>query len=113
MPTFLDFEKPLAELDARVNELRDTAQAGALNIDPNREAPGEVGAHVAGDLCQADAMAEDAGCAASRRPHFKDYVAGLVEEFVPLSGDRSFGDDHAIVGGLGKLKGRKIMLIRP
>src|SRR3546814_8058656 len=45
------------------------------------------------------------------RPHFKDYVAGLVEDFVPLSGDRAFGNDQAIIGGLGRLDGRKIMLI--
>src|SRR3546814_20999309 len=45
------------------------------------------------------------------RPHFKDYVAGLVEDFVPLSGDRAFGNDQAIIGGLGRLDGRQPMLI--
>ena len=45
------------------------------------------------------------------RPHFKDYVAGLIEDFVPLAGDRNFGEDEAIVGGLGRLGGRKVMLI--
>jgi acetyl-CoA carboxylase carboxyl transferase subunit alpha len=45
------------------------------------------------------------------RPHFKDYVAGLTEDFVPLAGDRNFGEDQAIVGGLGRLAGRKVMLI--
>jgi acetyl-CoA carboxylase carboxyl transferase subunit alpha len=45
------------------------------------------------------------------RPHFKDYVAGLIDDFVPLAGDRNFGDDQAIIGGLGRLAGRKVMLI--
>jgi acetyl-CoA carboxylase carboxyl transferase subunit alpha len=45
------------------------------------------------------------------RPHFKDYVAGLIDDFVPLAGDRNFGEDQAIVGGLGRLAGRKVMLI--
>ena len=45
------------------------------------------------------------------RPHFKDYVAALIEDFVPLAGDRAFGEDEAIVGGLGRLGGRKVMLI--
>jgi acetyl-CoA carboxylase carboxyl transferase subunit alpha len=45
------------------------------------------------------------------RPHFKDYVTGLIEDFVPLAGDRGFGEDKAIIGGLGKLRGRKVMLI--
>jgi acetyl-CoA carboxylase carboxyl transferase subunit alpha len=45
------------------------------------------------------------------RPHFKDYVAALVEDFVPLAGDRAFGEDEAVVGGLGRLGGRRVMLI--
>jgi acetyl-CoA carboxylase carboxyl transferase subunit alpha len=112
MPTFLDFEKPLAELDERVNQLRETAQAGSLNIDAEidrlqvksermlRETYGKL------TPWQKTLVARHPD-----RPHFKDYVAGLIDEFVPLSGDRSFGDDPAIIGGLGKLKGRSIMLI--
>jgi len=112
MPTFLDFEKPLAELEARVAELRKTAQAGSLNIDAEidklqaksdrmlRETYGRL------TPWQKTQVARH-----PERPHFKDYVAGLIEGFVSLSGDRSFGEDEAIVGGLGKLDGRKIMLI--
>ena len=112
MPTFLDFEKPLAELEARVAELRKTAQAGSLNIDAEidklqaksdrmlRETYGRL------TPWQKTQVARH-----PERPHFKDYVAGLIEDFVPLSGDRAFGEDEAIVGGLGMLDGRKIMLI--
>ena len=112
MATFLDFEKPLAELEARVAELRDTAQAGSINID----------AEVDKLQAKADRMLRDTYARLTpwqktqvarhpERPHFKDYVSGLIEEFVPLAGDRNFGDDQAIIGGLGRLAGRKVMLI--
>ena len=112
MPTFLDFEKPLAELDARLAELRETAQAGSLNIDTEIERL----------QARSDRMLRDTYAKLTpwqktlvarhpERPHFKDYVAGLIEDFVPLAGDRGFGEDKAILGGLGKLRGRKIMLI--
>ena len=112
MATFLDFEKPLAELDARVAELRETAEAGALNID----------AEIEKLQAKSDRMLRDTYARLTpwqktqvarhpERPHFKDYVAGLIEDFVPLSGDRNFAEDQAIVGGLGRLGGRRIMLI--
>jgi acetyl-CoA carboxylase carboxyl transferase subunit alpha len=112
MATFLDFEKPLAELEARVAELRDTAQAGSLNID----------AEIDKLQAKADRMLRDTYARLTpwqktqvarhpERPHFKDYVAALVEDFVPLAGDRNFAEDQAIVGGLGRLAGRKVMLI--
>ena len=112
MATFLDFEKPIAELDARVAELRETAQAGSINIES------EIGKLQA----KADKLIRDTYAKLTpwqktqvarhpERPHFRDYVAGLIDDFVPLAGDRGFGDDQAIIGGLGKLRGRKIMLI--
>ena len=112
MATFLDFEKPLAELDARVTELRETAAAGSLNIDSEiekLEAKSErMLRETYGKLTpwQKTQVARH-----PERPHFKDYVAALVEDFVPLSGDRGFGDDQAIIGGLGRFKGRRILLI--
>jgi acetyl-CoA carboxylase carboxyl transferase subunit alpha len=112
MATFLDFEKPIAELEARVLELRATASAGELNIDAEidrlqvkaerllRETYGRL------TPWQKTQVARH-----PERPHFKDYVAGLIEDFVPLAGDRNFGDDQAIVGGLGRFRGRKLMVI--
>ena len=112
MATFLDFEKPLAELEARVAELRQTAESGSLNID----------AEIEKLEAKADKMLRDTYARLSpwqktqvarhpERPHFNDYVAALIEDFVPLAGDRNFGDDQAIIGGLGRLDGRRIMLI--
>jgi acetyl-CoA carboxylase carboxyl transferase subunit alpha len=112
MATFLDFEKPIAELDARVAELRETAEAGALNIDAEIDKLSAKSEKMLRDTYSRLTPWQKTQVARHpERPHFKDYVAGLVEEFVPLAGDRAFGDDQAIIGGLGKLGGRRIMLI--
>jgi acetyl-CoA carboxylase carboxyl transferase subunit alpha len=96
MLTFLDFEKPIAELEARVSELRETANAGELDLD---QEIARLEAKSAKLLRETD------------RPHFKDFVAGLTDDFMPLAGDRSFADDPAIVGGLARVDGRRVMLI--
>ncbi len=112
MPSFLDFEKAIAELDNRIEELRETAEGSDLNIDA------EIGRLEA----KSERMLRDTYARLTPwqktqvarhpdRPHFKDYVAALAEDFIPLAGDRNFGEDAAIVGGLGRLGGRKVMLI--
>jgi acetyl-CoA carboxylase carboxyl transferase subunit alpha len=112
MPTFLDFEKPLSELDARLNELRETAEAGSLNIDAEIERLQAKSERMLRETyAKLTPWQKTQVARHPERPHFKDYVAGLVEDFVPLSGDRAFGDDQAIIGGLGRLDGRKVMLI--
>ncbi len=112
MATFLDFEKPIAELDARVEELRETAQAGELNIDADIERLQAKSEKLLRDTYSKLTPWQKTQVARHpERPHFKDYVAGLIEDFVPLSGDRAFGDDAAIMGGLGRLGGRRIVLM--
>jgi acetyl-CoA carboxylase carboxyl transferase subunit alpha len=112
MPTFLDFEKPIAELEARVAELRETASAGELNIESEIERLEERAERLLRETYtkltpwQKTQVARHPG-----RPHFKDYVAALIDDFVPLAGDRNFGEDEAIVGGLGRFGSRKVMLI--
>ncbi|HYD36324.1 MAG TPA: acetyl-CoA carboxylase carboxyltransferase subunit alpha [Allosphingosinicella sp.] len=112
MPTFLDFEKAIAELDSRIEELRETAEDSELNIDA------EIGRLEA----KSERMLRETYAKLTPwqktqvarhpdRPHFKDYVAALFEDFTPLAGDRAFGEDPAIVGGLGRLGGRRVMLI--
>ena len=109
---FLDFEKPIAELRTRVAELRDTADSGSLDIEA------EVGKLEA----KADKMLRDTYAKLTpwqktqvarhpQRPHLKDYIAGFVDDFMPLAGDRAFADDQAIIGGLGRIGGRKVMVI--
>ncbi|PTQ11636.1 acetyl-CoA carboxylase carboxyl transferase subunit alpha [Sphingomonas oleivorans] len=112
MVAFLDFEKPIADLQARVAELRETADAGSLDI----------GTEVARLEAKSDKLLRDTYAKLTpwqktqvarhpERPHLKDYIAGFVEDFVPLAGDRAFADDLAIIGGLGRIGGRRVMVI--
>ncbi|MEA3058314.1 MAG: acetyl-CoA carboxylase carboxyl transferase subunit alpha [Sphingomonadales bacterium] len=112
MQTYLDFEKPIAELETRLTELRETASGGAVDIDA------EIGRlETKTNKLLRDTYArltpwQKAQVARHpERPHFKDYVGGIADDFLPLSGDRAFGDDPAIIGGLGRIEGRTVMLI--
>ncbi|MCY7338702.1 MAG: acetyl-CoA carboxylase carboxyltransferase subunit alpha [Sphingomonas bacterium] len=112
MQTYLEFEKPIAELDRRIIELRDTASAGSIDIE----------AEVAKLDAKSEKLLRETYTRLSpwqktqvarhpERPHFKDYVAGIAEDFLPLAGDRAFADDQAIIGGLARIDGRRVMLI--
>ena len=109
MTEWLDFEKPVAALIASAAELR------ALNTpESNAEAPrlDERAARLLSELSAT--LTPVPRLAVARhpaRPHFKDYVAALIDDFVPLAGDRAFGEDPAIVGGIGRLQGRSVMVI--
>ena len=112
MKTYLDFEKPIAELETRVAELRETASSSDIDIDA------EVGRLEAkSNKLLRDTYARLTPWQKAQvarhpdRPHFKDYVAGIAEDFVPLAGDRAFGDDPAIIGGLARIEGRRVMLL--
>src|SRR5947208_385802 len=112
MLNYLDFEKPIAELETRVAELRETASTGSIDIDP------EIGRlETKANKLRRDTYAKLSPWQKAQvvrhpdRPHFKDYVAGLADDFVPLAGDRAFGDDPAIIGGLARIDGRGVMLI--
>lgn len=112
MATFLDFEKPIAELEARVAELRQTARSGELNLEFEIEKLESKAEKLLRDTYGRLTPWQKTQVARHpERPHFKHYVAGLIEDFVPLAGDRAFADDQAIIGGLGRLGGRRIMLI--
>jgi len=112
MPTFLDFEKPIAELEARIEELRETASAGEANIEAEIAKLEERSARLLRDTYTKLTPWQKTQVARHpERPHFKDYVAALVDDFVPLAGDRNFADDDAIIGGLGRMGDRKIVLI--
>ncbi|HEY0148814.1 MAG TPA: acetyl-CoA carboxylase carboxyltransferase subunit alpha [Allosphingosinicella sp.] len=112
MPTYLEFEKSIAELDSRIEELRETAEGSDLNID------GDIDRLQAkSDRLLREAYAKLTPWQKAQvarhpdRPHFKDYVAGLISDFMPLAGDRNFGEDQAILGGLGRLGDRKVVVI--
>jgi acetyl-CoA carboxylase carboxyl transferase subunit alpha len=112
MLTFLDFEKPIAELDARVAELKDTARGGDLDIDHEIERLEAKSQRMLKETYSRLTPWQKTQVARHpERPHFRDYVAGLADDFVPLAGDRAFADDQAILGGLARIDGRKVMLI--
>ncbi|KQX18501.1 MULTISPECIES: acetyl-CoA carboxylase carboxyltransferase subunit alpha [unclassified Sphingomonas] len=112
MVAYLEFEKPIAELQARIAELRSTADAGSLDID----------SEVSKLEAKSDKLLRDTYAKLTpwqktqvarhpERPHFKDYVAGFIGDFLPLAGDRAFADDQAIIGGFGRLGDRRVMVI--
>ena len=112
MASFLDFEKPIAELQARIDELRDTAADGELDIAT------EIGRlQTKSDRLLRETYTKLTPWQKTQvarhpeRPHFKHYVASLVEDFMPLGGDRAFADDSAILGGIGRFRGRKVVVI--
>ena len=112
MISYLEFEKPVAALDAKIAELRATAVGGEVQIG------GEISrlelksvellrsTYAALTAWQKTQVARH-----PMRPHFVDYVRLMFEDFIPLGGDRVFGEDQAIVGGPARLGGRKVMLI--
>jgi len=112
MQTYLDFEKPIAELEARVSELKETANSGELDLDAEIGKLEAKSAKLLRDTYSKLSPWQKAQVARHpERPHFKDYVAGLTSDFVPLAGDRSFADDPAILGGLATIDGRKVLLL--
>ncbi|HYN46169.1 MAG TPA: acetyl-CoA carboxylase carboxyl transferase subunit alpha, partial [Allosphingosinicella sp.] len=104
MATYLDFEKPIAELEARIDELRDTASAEEPNIEAEIARLEERAARLLRDTyAKLTPWQKTQVARHPERPHFTDYVAALIEDFVPLAGDRAFGDDPAVIGGFGRL----------
>ena len=113
MPAYLDFEKPVAELEAKIAELRslaDSAAGGSMQEEVGKlEAKAEQARR---DLYAALTPWQKTMVARHPdRPHFKDYVGRLIAEFTPLAGDRVFGEDEAIVGGFGRFRGEPVCVI--
>jgi len=113
MQTYLDFEKPIAELETRVAELRETAASSdEIDIDAEVSKLETKSAKLLRDTYAKLTPWQKALVARHPdRPHFKDYVAGIADDFLPLAGARSFADDPAITGGLARIDGRRVMLL--
>jgi acetyl-CoA carboxylase carboxyl transferase subunit alpha len=110
---YLDFERPIGELETKIEELSklsDTAGPGAFDaeIGALRSRVAELRRQTYSNL---DAWQKTQIARHPQRPHFVDYVAGLIEEFVELRGDRKFADDQAIMGGLGRFRGQPVVVI--
>ena len=113
MITFLDFEKPIAELEGKIRELKQIAIGeGALNItDEVGQLEGKLDKMLRETYGKLDPWQKVQVARHPDRPHFWDYIEALVEDFTPLAGDRAFGEDTAIVGGLGRFRGEPVMVI--
>ncbi|WP_421847081.1 acetyl-CoA carboxylase carboxyltransferase subunit alpha [Novosphingobium sp.] len=112
MISYLEFEKPIAALEARIAELRETAQTGALDITAEiRRLEAKSAELLASTYRSLTPWQKTQVARHPSRPHFRDYVSKAFTDFMPLGGDRKFGEDHAIVGGFATLEGRAVMLI--
>src|SRR5262249_45346461 len=113
MRSYLDFEKPVAELEAKVEELRALQETGDALAIGDEIARLQAKATAALDQLYAELTPWQKTQVARhpQRPHCLDYVAALIADFTPLAGDRKFGDDGAIVGGFGRFNGESICVI--
>jgi acetyl-CoA carboxylase carboxyl transferase subunit alpha len=113
MTQYMDFEKPLAEIEGKAEELRALARSNE-NMDVTEEASAldAKARTILKDLYKS--LSPWRKCQVARhpeRPHCKDYIDALFTEYTPLAGDRNFADDHAVMGGLARLDDRPVMVI--
>ena len=112
MTVYLDFEKPIAALEARIIELQQAADESEV----------DVGAEIGKLRDKADKQLKDTYSKLTawqktqvarhpERPHFKHFIASMFDDFIPLAGDRAFANDQAILGGLARMDDRKVMVI--
>ncbi len=114
MISFLDFEKPIADLEARIHDLRelDGEQDGGANIDEEVAKLQDKADQLLRETYENLTPWQKVQVARHpNRPQFGDYVAGLLDDFTPLAGDRAYSDDKAITGGIGRFRGRSVMVI--
>jgi len=113
MANYLEFEKPLAEIEGKAEELRAMArQNSEMNVEKEAEALDQKAATLLGDLYKN--LTPWRKCQVARhpdRPHCKDYLKALFQEYTPLAGDRNFADDHAVMGGLARFNDRSVVVI--
>jgi acetyl-CoA carboxylase carboxyl transferase subunit alpha len=111
-PNFLDFEQPIAELEAKIEELRHASHGQSFNIDEEvgrlREKLKVKTADIFRNLTpwQVTQLSRHPA-----RPYTLDYIGAICDEFHELAGDRAYADDAAIVGGLGRINGRSVVII--
>ncbi|WP_288943547.1 acetyl-CoA carboxylase carboxyltransferase subunit alpha [Roseovarius pacificus] len=113
MTNYLDFEKPLAEIEGKAEELRAMARAGeGVDVEDEAGALDRKAADMLRDLYKT--LTPWRKCQVARhpdRPHCRDYIRALFTEYTPLAGDRNFADDHAVMGGLARLNDRPVVVI--
>ena len=111
--TYLDFEKPVAELESKVAELRtlEHDDRGVSITEEIKKLEQKAKAALVDTYGKLTPWQKTQVARHPDRPHCLDYVAGLIEDFTPLAGDRYFAEDEAVMGGLGRFRGRPVVII--
>jgi len=109
---FLDFEKPIAELEGKIEELRHLSDDGEISIvDEVERLQTRVDRQLDQTYSKLSPWQKVQVARHPGRPHCLDYVRGLITEFTPLAGDRGYAEDNAIIGGLGRFEGQSVVVI--
>ena len=109
---FLDFERPIAELEGKIEELRHLSTTGELNIaDEVGRLQNTANRLLRQTYSRLTPWQKVQVARHPERPHCLDYIGGLITDFVPLAGDRAFAEDPAIIGGIGRFRGRSVLVL--
>ena len=112
MHHYLEFEKSIAELEGKIEELRHLTGDGEVNIGEEvTKLQAKVDKQLRATYAKLSAWQKAQVARHPDRPHTLDYVEALIEDFTPLAGDRLYGEDAAVVGGLGRFRGRSVMVL--
>ncbi|HAU29776.1 MAG TPA: acetyl-CoA carboxylase carboxyl transferase subunit alpha [Rhodospirillaceae bacterium] len=112
MTSYLDFEKPILDLESKIEELRHLSSDGSLNIaDEVGKLQGKVDRLLRDTYSSLSAAQKVQVARHGERPHFSDYIAQLMDDFIPLAGDRNYAEDQALVGGLARFDGRSCVIM--
>jgi acetyl-CoA carboxylase carboxyl transferase subunit alpha len=112
MATYLDFEKPIAELESKIAELRHLPNSGDVDIaDEVLRLQDKVQKQLRALYAKLTPWQRVQVARHAERPHAQRYIDRLITEYMPLAGDRAFGEDAAVVGGVGRLAGRSVVVL--
>lgn len=112
MRHFLDFEKPIAELEGKIEELRRMSEPDGINIaDEISRLTAVADKQLRVTYGKLTAWQKTQVARHPDRPKAQDYIDGLITDFIPLAGDRAFADDAAVLGGMGRFHGRPVMVL--
>jgi acetyl-CoA carboxylase carboxyl transferase subunit alpha len=112
MTHYLEFEKPIAELEGKIEELKRLTGDANLNIaDEVAKLQAKVDKSVHAAYAKLTPWQKVQVARHPERPHFSDYAKALIKDFTPLAGDRLFADDKAILGGIGRFRGRSAVIM--
>ena len=112
MTTYLDFEKPIAELEGKIAELRHLPNSGDVDIaEEVMRLQDKAHKQIRATYARLTPWQRVQVARHAERPHAQAYIDRLITDYTPLAGDRAFGEDAAIVGGMGRLQGRSIVVL--